>query len=299
MSSTPAAPQGYSSFLKHIAVLPETGIFHRFGDLWAKRVYDDASNLVTCLAKVTDEVRQRPELGAETLLDCPMRVIKAKCPKKSHKPLYIAWAEYDKALKRYGETLCMSAEIMNLPTQNIFNTKQVESWKLPGFKPLFDNDEFVLTGEDKFWYQGNPDQNDSCAWRAIPRGDVLTQTFVKSSPWIEKHIVDRWRSLLRRKKPDDDKQLVRWRYSRIVGALDTLSCFLASVLLTITIIVLAVVKPLVIRIAVVGIFGTLFALVLKLMAGDPSRGEVFGATAAFYAVAVVFVGSTNNDCACH
>lgn len=80
--------------------------------------------------------------------------------------------------------------------------------------------------------------------------------------------------------------------------MDTMSCLLASVLLAVTVFILSVVSPLKLRIVTIGIAGTLFSLCVKLMAGDPSRSEVFGATAAFYAVTVVFVGSTNDKCAC-
>jgi hypothetical protein len=88
------------------------------------------------------------------------------------------------------------------------------------------------------------------------------------------------------------------RYERIVSTMDLLSCLLASVLLIVTVLILALVHPLKYRLAVVGVFGSLFAMLLKLLAGGLSRGEVFTATAAFYAVAVVFVGSTSNACGC-
>jgi hypothetical protein len=205
------------------------------------------------------------------------------------------WVETKVAL---GEIFCMSERIMNLPKQDKFDTKQLGEWKLPDFKPLFDSNEFVPTGEDAATYQDDPDQSDTRAWRTMSHGDFLTKRFRQASPWIDEHILARWRWLVHGIKPTNVRKTSSKNLSHLVGAMDTLTCLFASLSLALTVVVLALVRPLSIRITLIGIFGTLFALLLKLMAGSPTRGEVFGATAAFYAVAVVFVGSTNNDCAC-
>ena len=189
----------------------------------------------------------------------------------------------------------MSQQIMNMPTQNVFNTEQLTGWKSPGFKPIFEDAKFVPTGEDEDTYQGDPDRTDTCSWTTVPQ-DFLTMRFMYSSRWIVRHL-DRWRPLRHGAVRTVPETPTTMQYGRLVGAMDILSCLLASILLAVTVIVLAFVRPLAIRIAVIGIFGTLFALLLKLMAGNPTRGEVFGATAAFYAVAAVFVGSTTDDCA--
>jgi hypothetical protein len=194
----------------------------------------------------------------------------------------------------------MSEQIMKLPTQDEFNTKKLAEWKLPNFQPLFNSNEFVPTGEPAATYQGNPEENDTCAWKEISHGDILTKCFYRASPWIEDNILVRWRYLFYGVKPTDEQMTSSMSFGHIVGAMDTLACLLASILLAVTIVVLAVVRsrPLAIRIVLISIFGTLFALLLKLMAGTPTRGEVFGATAAFYAVTAVFVSSANNDCTC-
>jgi hypothetical protein len=197
-----------------------------------------------------------------------------------------------------GEILCMSERIMNLPSQDMFNTKKLGQWKLPDFKPIFDSGEFVPTGERAETYQDGPGQTDTCAWKAISHGDFLTECFYQASPWIEKNILVRWRSLVHGVKPTDVQDASTLNFTHLVGAMDTLACLIASVLLAVTIVALPLVHPSSIRFVLIGIFGTLFALLLKLMAGEPTRGEIFGATAAFYAVAVVFVSSTNNECLC-
>jgi hypothetical protein len=196
-----------------------------------------------------------------------------------------------------GETLCMSQQIMDLPTQNVFDTQQLAEWASPDFRPIFENDVFVPTGEDERTYKGDPDRTDTCAWTTLPR-DYLTMRFLYCSRWIVKHVFGRWRTFRHGAVQTKQESATTLHYGRLVGVIDLLSCLLASILLAVTVVVLAIVRPLAIRIALIGIFGTLFAFLLKLMAGKPTRGEVFGATAAFYAVAAVFVGSINNECAC-
>jgi hypothetical protein len=102
MSTT--SPQGFSSFYKHLAVLPELGIFRRFGGHSAKRLHDETSELVACLATLEDELQKWPHLDAMTVLDCPKRVANENCPESDarFKPLHEAWKKYDKALVRYG-----------------------------------------------------------------------------------------------------------------------------------------------------------------------------------------------------
>jgi hypothetical protein len=87
---------------KYIALCPQIGLFRRFGAFWAKKLHDETSELNECLTALNDQIGRRPELDAKTVLDCPLRIVKKKCPKDQHKTLYDAWAAYDLALIRYG-----------------------------------------------------------------------------------------------------------------------------------------------------------------------------------------------------
>jgi hypothetical protein len=196
-------------------------------------------------------------------------------------------------LRYTGEVLCMSERIMNLPTQDKFNTEKMLLWKLPHFKPIFEQNEFVPTGEV------DPDTTDTCAWCAIAHDDILTNRFWQASPWIDKHILDRWRYHVHGVKPDDAQLPPILRYKHLVRTLDTLTCALASVFLAMTIAVLKAVRTTSIRIVVTGILGTLFAVLLMVMAGSMTRDKAFTATAGFYAVAAVFLSTTNSDGICH
>ena len=53
------------------------------------------------------------------------------------------------------------------------------------------------------------------------------------------------------------------------------------------------VRPLKARIALVGVFGLVFALSAKVFTGRIRRGEIFAYTAAFFAISSVFVDTTS------
>jgi len=193
----------------------------------------------------------------------------------------------------------MSERIMNLPVQDKFNTKTLFHWKLPEFEPLFDEDEFVPTGEQAMTYQDDPDTTDTCAWRAFAQEDFLTNRFLQLIRWCDERILARWRRRFARgAKLDDLPPPSTLHYKRIIRKLDTAICAFASFLLIAAVAVLQAVRPMSIRIVLTGVFGTVFPVCLKTIAGSLTRAEVFAATGAFYAVAAVFISNTNSNCAC-
>jgi hypothetical protein len=192
-----------------------------------------------------------------------------------------------------GRTLCLSEQIMKLPHQDEFHARDLAAFVDPKCRSIFEDGRFVPTGEDAMWYQDPRGRQDTCALRDLPRDDFLTMRFIYLSRWINTRILTRIQNWIKGGKAPDAVIQAYWKFDRIVAIMDIISCVLASVMLAVTVLILAVVRPLKIRIAVVGI--TIFALSVKLMAGNPSRGEIFAATVAFYAVAVVFLGSTNDE----
>lgn len=97
-------PEGYKALYKHIGVYPELGLFRRFGPLWAKKLHDDSSEMLACLGKLNQELGRVPEFQGMTVLDCPRRIVKEKCPKddQQYAELWKAWDEYDRSLLAYG-----------------------------------------------------------------------------------------------------------------------------------------------------------------------------------------------------
>lgn len=186
---------------------------------------------------------------------------------------------------------------MKLPNQSPSATKRMEDLnKVPFFQIGPQGWRFGFTQEDATVYFGPSERTDTCAWRGLSTNDILTRKFVEWSPWIEKRILERFRRLCRRISRSQRWDRPDVPYHRVVDIMDTLTCISASLLLTGAMFALVSIDPLLARIGAVGGFGTLFALAVKIMAGNPSRGEVFAATAAFFAVASVFVSNTGNGC---
>jgi hypothetical protein len=194
----------------------------------------------------------------------------------------------------------MSEQVMKLPCQHPYYTSHLDEFKMPIFKTFFEDGTCVLTGDKAESYQDLKERQDTCAWGSLIKTDFLAMRFVWSSKWIERNILkwiernisSRLRKLFHKtKKPLDPGIQTGIRYSRIVGVMDTIACLVASTLLLVSVLALTWIKSLGISLALVGILGTLFALALKLIGGDISRGEMFAATAAFYAVEVVFIGA--------
>jgi hypothetical protein len=186
----------------------------------------------------------------------------------------------------------MSEQVMKLPCQHPYYTSHLDEFKMPIFKNFFEDGTCVLTGDEAESYQDLKERQDTCAWGSLFKTDFLTMRFVWSSKWIERNISSGLRKLFHKtKKPLDPDIQTGIRYSRIVGVMDTIACLVASTLLLVSVLALTWIKSLGISLALVGVLGTLFALALKLIGGDISRGEMFAATAAFYAVEVVFIGA--------
>lgn len=185
----------------------------------------------------------------------------------------------------------MSQQIMALPGQAAYARKYLAKFK----PPTFLDDLFRLTGEPAEVYQGPSERHDTCAWRGLPQEDFLTKRFLEASPWIEDHILKPVRKRFARKNRSQKAYEPDIRHHVVVECMDVVTCTIACILLTGSMFALAYVRPLNIRIAIVGVFGTLFSFSVRLMAGKPSRRmEVYSATAAFFAVASVFVSGTGS-----
>jgi hypothetical protein len=88
----------------NIARYPELGLFRRFGSYWAKKLHDDTSNFLSCLEDLNRAIVDIPELGTNSVLDCPLRFVKEKSTEKDSrfKELLSMWKSYDEALLKYG-----------------------------------------------------------------------------------------------------------------------------------------------------------------------------------------------------
>lgn len=188
---------------------------------------------------------------------------------------------------------------MNLPIQEDYHTKLLPIFDRPLCSPIFDQGRFIPTQEAASRYQGRGGSTtDTCAWRTMPSKDRLTLSLAKFSPWVEKHIFARMRKWWCDSKTSGSDDFSNVQYDTLITLLDWLSCLLASGSLAATAFALSYVPDRLPRLGAIAGLGLLFTFLMMVMVGGVNRGEVFLATAAFYAVAVVFV-SNDNSCICN
>lgn len=105
-------PYGQSALYRNIALYPELGLYRRFASYWAKKLHDDTSEFLDRVAKVNGEIeKHQARLGEDNFLDCPLRILKERCPKgpAQYRDLYSAWKSCDEGLMRYGAWCCPTA----------------------------------------------------------------------------------------------------------------------------------------------------------------------------------------------
>lgn len=139
----------------------------------------------------------------------------------------------------------------------------------------------------------NPAARDFVACVGIDSSDILASLWVNNVDWIETHILRRVRRFSRASK--QGTQLTYVEFSTIVKTIDMFTCLFVPLLLTATMFALARTRPLMVRIAVVGALGLVFSSSAKIISGRLSRGEIFAYTSAFFAVASVFVSTTDDS----
>jgi uncharacterized PurR-regulated membrane protein YhhQ (DUF165 family) len=95
---------------------------------------------------------------------------------------------------------------------------------------------------------------------------------------------------LRNKLPGSLDFQVQSSTKRIASVTDNLSMVISSLLTTIPIIILNACQSVNLRLGLIVLFTTLFSFMLSVFS-NARRNEIFGASAAFTAIQVVFVGS--------
>ncbi|KAF2118135.1 hypothetical protein BDV96DRAFT_378487 [Lophiotrema nucula] len=280
---------GFSAFYDDIALYAETGRFRRFVGEMAKKLHDDTEEVLQRKGKVNEaleKVRSSDSGVPTSVLDCPRSIIR-----EEHPTIYKDWIEYEESLLAYGQTLRLTAKILQLPDQAAHGMK-----RLKGFQ-IFQGQVFGPTGENESTYQLPSERTDTCSLRALEHSDFLTSHVSCHGDWLEKHIFRRARNIFRLGKRPQQAVQTDLQLSRIVNFIDIFACVVATLILTGAMFALVSIRSLNIRIAVVGVFGLAFILSLKAVAGTGhiSRSEVYSATAGFFAVAAVFVGGISSS----
>ncbi|KAJ4288192.1 hypothetical protein N0V90_012209 [Kalmusia sp. IMI 367209] len=281
---TPRLAHDYFTFYQESAVFPEQLKFRRFGAEWAKKLYDDGEELFIMKEELNQgiaKIRTREGGNSLTTLSYPRNLL------DRDGELHKKWTRYEERLRAYSKNLCLFNNLFKLPDPSTYSSR-----KLGEFPDLFANDTFGPTNEihGATAYQ-DPASPDFVAVVGVDSSDVLTKLAIENIEWIDTKVLRRLRKWFRKNTP----QTPGVRLSAVIGFMDAIACIFVPLLLTITMFALALIHPINVRIAVVGVFGLLFSGSAKFLSGRVSRSSIFSLTAAFFAVASVFVSTTDNS----
>jgi hypothetical protein len=196
------------------------------------------------------------------------------------------------ALTPPAQDLCLFHQTCELPDHAPYFSK-----RLGQYNELFRDGDFGPTNErGAASAYRDPDATDFVAPKGVDSGDVLTNFWSYNVDWVEEHVLRRVRGLFKTgQRPQQGLQRTHVEFSTIVKTIDAFTCVFIPLLLTATLYALVLVGPLKVRIAVVGALGVVYSVSAKIVSGRLSRGEMFAYTCAFFAVASVFVSTTNGS----
>ncbi|KAH8725668.1 hypothetical protein GQ44DRAFT_680985 [Phaeosphaeriaceae sp. PMI808] len=271
----------YAPFYHTAARYPEVPKFRRFGAQWAKKLYDDIEEVQAKEQTLNDALARVHTKGGATLsvLDCPRSLV------KNNTEVHNMWIDYEDALRKYCEQLCLTFRLFELPDQAPYFHDYLNK-----YQRLFENGVFAPTGELAHLYQ-DPSAADFCAWRGMSQESIITNWYVRNGNWIQKTIVDRMRRFLNHRKSLPTRPRREIHLKSVNFGMDVLACIFVPLFLILLMFVLINLQSTVKRIALIGVFGTIFSVSMKIVVGRITRGEIFACTAAFFAVASVFVGT--------
>jgi hypothetical protein len=143
---------------------------------------------------------------------------------------------------------------------------------------LCEDEKFGPTGESNEYYK-HPPHADTCTWREPDRQDSLTNLFIDNIEVIV--------SKLSRKKKEDPDSPQRESIK--------LSTICSVVNLLVGLYVFYCIRATSSRIVVAGLLGILFSMSIQLLVPGIKRGEIFAINAAYFAIAGVFIGASDNS----
>jgi hypothetical protein len=153
---------------------------------------------------------------------------------------------------------------------------------------LCDKGTFGPTGESDEYYK-HPPHVDTCTLRDLDRQDSAVNLFVDNVETIVSKVS-------RKKEEDPDApRRERIKLSTIRGVINLLVGLYAPMVFTASIAVFYRVRPTSSRIVVAGLLGLLFSMSIQLLVPGIKRGETFAINAAYFAIAGVFIGASDNS----
>ncbi|KAI1772806.1 hypothetical protein F4818DRAFT_443690 [Hypoxylon cercidicola] len=204
------------------------------------------------------------------------------------------WVQLRKVLKKYNDAIIQYCQLSKLPAPDPHELQKLQSWmrepRLGGV--------YLLGRDHDVWSQGK----DLMALASPPHTNRFSK-FVANKALPLYHrlrhstIIGRIRDVLLRShgpasSPSTDAGIATYDDARLISASEFICTVIASLLPVLSIMVLYSVKEAGYRLVLVGVFSALFSSALWFM-NDGELVEVFGATSAFAAVQVVFIGTSS------
>lgn len=153
---------------------------------------------------------------------------------------------------------------------------------------LCEDKKFGPTGESDEYYK-HPPHADMCTLRELDRQDSLTNLFIDNIEVIVS-------KLSRKKKEDlDSPRRESIKLSTICRVVNLLVGLYAPLVFTASIAIFYCIRPTSSRIVVAGLLGILFSMSIQLLVPGIKRGETFAINAAYFAIAGVFIGASDNS----
>ncbi|KAF2786466.1 hypothetical protein K505DRAFT_380261 [Melanomma pulvis-pyrius CBS 109.77] len=194
-----------------------------------------------------------------------------------------------KKIRRHNKDACHAHTIAQYPIQSSVYSKNLLTYGLCKVG------KFLPTGEDEKYYQ-HPPHPDTFALKDVSGLDPLTEFIVNN--------IESWaRRFVKTKEYDEEENEIDpefevrnggIRLAAIEAVVNSFTSLYAPVLFTASIAILYCIQSTKNRIVVAGVLGMILAASAQLLIPGVKRGEVFAITAAYFAIAGVYIGSIDN-----
>ncbi|KAF2806052.1 uncharacterized protein BDZ99DRAFT_103099 [Mytilinidion resinicola] len=261
LPSHPAHPTVH----QHIAICPQSGVFPRLGELWARTLYELLNDIEEKQRELTDRHDRMVATGSYAGPD------EKKSTNEDMKRLKV---ELRELLLTYGTMLGVCGNVAALPDPTEFHFEDFHEV----YKRCTPNG-ILPTVYGSF---PGPIDRDLCVHTAPPSMDPFSRLIIRLLKWLSK------KPLFRRCFNDKSTRERGFMTRGIRRTTHVITCAIVPLFYSASIATLYAVKPMTIRLAIIPVFLLVFALSAIFLAGS-SRNEMIIFMSAYAAVLVVFV----------
>ncbi|KAF2705347.1 hypothetical protein K504DRAFT_537413 [Pleomassaria siparia CBS 279.74] len=188
-------------------------------------------------------------------------------------------------IRQYNKDLIDAHTIAQFPDQS----RVCSRWfaRRPG---LYENGRFEPTGESKMYYE-HPPHADTCTLRDMGCHDLLTEFFINNYEAVS----ERFRKKSEGDADPDAPTREGIKLSIIEAVSNIIACTYISLIFTASIAILFCLEKTRNRIVVAGILGIILLLSILLLAPSVKRSEVVAIIAGYFAIAAVFIGTSDHE----